>query len=109
MYKIICFTFLSSILLTASAQSVLPVPLNIKRAFDNQTRSKHGEPGKNYWQNKASYNIDVQFSPENRVVKGHETIVYENNSPDTLKEIVFKLYPNLYSKGAQRLVNIDTS
>ena len=32
-------------------------------------------------------------------------IGYTNNSRDTLKEIVFKLYPNIYKKGASRLTN----
>jgi hypothetical protein len=65
-----------------------------------------GKPGKNYWQNAAVYNIAVNFDPATRVIKGSETITYTNNSPDTLKEIVFKLYPNIYKKGASRLMNI---
>ncbi len=91
------------------AQATLPVPLNIQAAFDEHTRSADGKPGKNYWQNKASYNINVDFSPATRLIKGHELISYENNSPDTLSEIAFKLYPNIYKKGSQRLVNIEAA
>ena len=87
------------------AQTTLPVPLNIKAAFDKETRSTDGKPGRNYWQNHAVYNIDVNFDPATRLIKGTAMIGYTNNSRDTLKEIVFKLYPNIYKKGASRLTN----
>ncbi len=45
-----------------------------------------GKPGKNYWENHANYNIQVNFDPATQLLRGHETITYENNSPDTLKE-----------------------
>ena len=41
------------------------------------------------------------------MVSGEEEIVYTNRSSDTLREILFKLYPNLYKKGSPRLVNIQ--
>ncbi|MEP7166178.1 MAG: M1 family metallopeptidase [Ferruginibacter sp.] len=100
---LICTIFL---LHDLPAQTTLPVPLNIKAAFDKGTRSADGKPGKNYWQNNAVYNIDVNFDPATRLVKGTVMINYTNNSPDTLNEIVFKLYPNIYKKGSSRLVNI---
>ncbi|MEO8771223.1 MAG: M1 family metallopeptidase [Ferruginibacter sp.] len=107
MLKYACIICIFSLSLTSFGQTVLPVPLNIQEAFNKQTRSKDGKPGKNYWQNKAYYDINVNFSPATRLIKGSTSIVYENNSPDTLKEIVFKLYPNLYKKGSSRLMNID--
>jgi len=85
------------------AQTILPVPVNIRAAFDKGTRSSNGKPGKNYWQNYAAYTIDINFDPATRLIKGTVAITYTNNSPDTLKEIVFKLYPNIYKKGAPRL------
>jgi len=89
------------------AQVTLPVPLNLKATYDKGTRSTDGRPGKNYWQNKAVYAIDVKFNPETRLVSGTANITYTNNSPDTLKEILFKLYPNLYKKGSPRLMRIE--
>ena len=91
------------------AQPALPVPRNILAAFDKHTRSMDGKPGKNYWQNRADYDISVNFSPSTRLLTGTESIVYENHSPDTLNEIVFKLYPNLFKKGSQRMVSIDSA
>lgn len=92
--------------LEVSGQKSLPIPLNIKSAFDKGTRSMDGKPGKNYWQNHASYTMDLNFSPITRLLSGKENIVYTNNSPDTLREIVFKLYPNIYKKGSARATNI---
>ena len=105
--KIISSLFCIIFLLQAlPAQTVLPVPLNIKMTYDKGTRSVDGRPGKNYWQNTAAYSIDVTFNPATRVINGTALINYTNNSPDTLNEIVFKLYPNIYKKGAVRLMNI---
>ncbi len=107
MRKICFLSFLVSLSVTLGAQVTLPIPLNMKKAYDNGTRSLNGLPGKNYWQNRANYNIDVAFEPSTRLLKGTEHIVYFNNSPDTLKEIVFKLYPNIYKKGSSRLANFQ--
>ena len=83
------------------AQS-LPVARNYQQAYDKNTRTADGKPGADYWQNKATYNINVNFAPATRIISGSEEIVYTNNSPDTLNQIWFKLYPNLYKKGAVR-------
>ena len=85
---------------TSFAQQSLPIlEKNIQIAYNKQTRNITGKPGPKYWQNKADYNINVNFNPATRLVKGTVNIVYVNNSPDTLKELWFKLYPNLYKKG----------
>ncbi len=87
----------------APTQSQLSLPLNVQAAIDKGTRTASGQPGPHYWQNKADYSIRVKFDPRTRLISGHETIVYTNNSPDTLRQLLFKLYPNLYKKGASRL------
>src|ERR1700694_4550565 len=83
-------------------QISLPVPVNLQAAYNNGTRTINGTPGKNYWQNSADYNIRINFDPKTRNLSGTVAIDYSNNSPDTLKEVIFKLYPNLYKKGAIR-------
>ncbi|MEI9958606.1 MAG: hypothetical protein WDM90_20385 [Ferruginibacter sp.] len=106
MKKLILFATVLLFIQNLQAQTTLPIPVNIKKAFDKGTRSADGKPGKNYWQNHAVYNIDVNFEPTTRLVKGVVNIDYTNNSNDTLKEIVFKLYPNIYKKGAERLMEV---
>ncbi len=61
-----------------------------------------GKPGKNYWQNTARYNITISAMPPDRKVSGTETITYFNNSPDTLKMILVKLFLNIHKPGAPR-------
>ena len=84
---------------TACAQHGLPVPAEVQKAYDKGTRDLSGRPGKNYWQNHADYSLKVNFNPETRLITGQVEIKYQNNSPDTLKQLWFKLYPNLYKKG----------
>jgi hypothetical protein len=83
-------------------QTTLYMPLNIKKAYDNNTRSYSGKPGKNYWQNKAGYDIQVTFEPATNKISGTEKLVYINNSPDTLRDVNFRLFPNLFQKGSIR-------
>ncbi len=107
MKKIYVIALLVSVNVAAFSQVKLPVPTNIQNAFDKETRSVSGAPGKNYWQNRADYDVAVNFDPQTRLLDGKETIIYQNKSPDTLKSLVFKLYPNLYKKGSQRLMSIQ--
>src|SRR3978361_2041655 len=77
---LISFCFL---LIHVQSQS-LPVARNYQQAYDKNTRTSDGKPGANYWQNKATYNINVSFAPSTRIISGTEEIIYTNNSPDTL-------------------------
>ncbi len=92
--------------LVLEAQDTLPTPRNILSAYNKGTRSITGAPGKNYWQNRADYSIQVNFDPVTRLVTGTADIDYTNNSPDTLRSILFKLYPNLYKMGSDRTMII---
>ncbi|MCK4664121.1 MAG: M1 family metallopeptidase [Bacteroidales bacterium] len=84
----------------------LYMPKNIKNAYDKDTRSFDGKPGNNYFQNTVDYTIDVDFVPQSRLLKGEEKIVYKNNSPDSLKTIVIRLYADFFRKGNKRNYNI---
>lgn len=86
----------------ANAQVNLSRPVNISKAYKKGTRSDTGKPGDKYWQNTADYHIKVSFEPKTRLLKGTVDIDYVNNSPDTLTQLLFKLYPNLYKKGVAR-------
>ena len=94
---------------TAFAQQALVAPASIQKAYINGTRDISGKPGKEYWQNRANYKLKINFNPSSREIKGIAEIVYFNNSPDTLKQLWFKLYPNLYKKGVARKSDIDDS
>lgn len=78
------------------------IPLNLKEAYKNGTRAMNGKPGENYWQNSANYDMEINFDPESRGLKGKSEITYFNNSPDTIKEIVIHTFPNIFQKGSAR-------
>lgn len=107
MQRIACFLVVL-IAHTAIAQTTLPTPTNFNKLYSQGTRQLSGAPGKNYWQNTGNYDIAIRFDPATRIITGTETIVYTNNSPDELKQIWFKLYPNLYKKGSQRLMTVES-
>ncbi|SCW84444.1 M1 family metallopeptidase [Mucilaginibacter sp. NFR10] len=91
----------------ALAQQSLPIAVNLQKTYTKGTRTTTGAPGKNYWQNTADYKIKVNFDPKTRLLSGTVGIDYVNNSPDTLKRVQFKLYPNLYKKGSARQMQVS--
>ncbi|MFI5133446.1 MAG: M1 family metallopeptidase [Chitinophagales bacterium] len=98
------YTSLAAVFLfsfSVSAQD-LYMPRDIKQAYTKETRSMDGKPGKNYWQNHGVYNITVTAMPPDRNIKGVETIIYFNNSSDTLRNPVIRLFLNIHKPGAPR-------
>jgi hypothetical protein len=74
----------------------LYTPRNIKEAYQKASRSNDGKPGENYWQNHGKYTMEIMVNPETKIVTGSETIVYENNSKDSLKTVVIRFVNNLH-------------
>src|SRR6056297_1561585 len=87
-----------------------PVPNSIEEeipkafygAYSEGTRTFSGKPGSNYWQQYASYDMDVTLDPENKTVSGNSTITYYNNSPDTLGQLFLELSQNVHKEGVVR-------
>ncbi len=90
------------ITISVYSQYSLYMPLDIKKAYDNGTRAYDGNPGPNYWQNHSEYSIKAAIDPQTRLLTGEEEIIYHNESPDTLKQIVLRLYQDLYKPGNAR-------
>lgn len=80
----------------------LYIPKEYQKAYEAGTRSYTGAPAENYYQNTANYDIKANFDPESGILEGKETIKYFNNSPDTLKNLVIRVYMNFFQKGVQR-------
>lgn len=49
-----------------------------------------------YWQQELRYKIDATLNEAEKSITASETIVYKNNSPDTLSFIWFHIWPNAY-------------
>ncbi|MGH7443304.1 MAG: M1 family metallopeptidase, partial [Longimicrobiales bacterium] len=84
--------------------AVQPVPYTnaFAAAIARGTRTAEGVPGARYWQQRVAYHIDAELDPATARLSGVETIDYQNNSPDTLRELHFMLYQNAYAPGVQR-------
>ncbi len=100
-----CSTISSFSLLTALCMAAFPsapfaqplyIPRDIEQAYQKQSRSLSGKPGDKYWQNRATYTIEAVVEPRSKRVSGTETILYQNNSPDSLRRIWLKLIQNIH-------------
>ncbi|MBW7839135.1 MAG: M1 family metallopeptidase [Chitinophagaceae bacterium] len=80
----------------------LYMPRNIKKAIANGTRTTTGQPGAKYWQNKGKYDMQIKVTPETGIVSGSESIVYSNNSPDTLRSLAIRFVNNVNKKNSPR-------
>lgn len=98
---IIVFFFVSQIGAKAQTEQRF-ISRTFQEAVENGTRTFKGVPGPNYWQNKSSYSINAIIDPLTAKLSGTATIVYFNNSPDTLDRIVFNLYQDIYREGNSR-------
>lgn len=99
--KRIAFLFAIAFSTTSFSQSIYQ-SATVRSAFKKGTRTITGKPGVAYWQNSGDYNIHVNFNPATNLLSGEETIVYSNNSPDTLKRLIIRLFPDHYKKGVKR-------
>ncbi|MBW4362619.1 M1 family metallopeptidase [Flavobacterium taihuense] len=85
----------------------LYMPRNIKEAYAKETRSMDGKPGKKYWQNHGKYTMDITVNTTTKIVSGTETIIYENNSGDTLRNMVIRFVNNLHKPSSPRSGNVS--
>ena len=63
---------------------------------DNPNYWKNKLPYKDYWQQDVHYKIDAYIDEETDIINAEQTLVYWNNSPDTLKYVYFHLYQNAF-------------
>jgi len=62
----------------------------------NKYRAADGEPGPDYWTNKASYKISATLDTSKDAIKGSVSIYYTNNSPQALPFLWLYLDQNLF-------------
>ena len=108
--KILCILIFSMGTVFVSLAQIndkLTIPLNIQHAYNTGTRSYDGYPGKLYWINRSVYSIKVRINPYAGILTGSESISYFNESPDTLNQLVFRTYWDVFRKGNSRDWQID--
>ena len=60
------------------------------------TRFASGEPGSDYWQNRADYQLSAKLNDANDEITGSSVITYTNNSPDKMSFLWMYLDQNLF-------------
>ena len=60
------------------------------------TRSASGQPGAEYWQNRADYVLTAKLNESNNEIIGTDIITYTNNSPDKLSFLWMNVDQNLF-------------
>jgi hypothetical protein len=76
----------------AQLETLLPTP--------NSYRTASGAPGKDYWQQRADYDIKVSLDDAKQAITGRETITYTNLSPDVLPYLWVQLDQNILDKNS---------
>ncbi len=71
------------------------IPTRFKQAVENGTRTENGEPGPDYWQQYSEYDMEVKILPKKKMLQGSGSVVYHNNSPDTLGRLFLEIDQNL--------------
>ena len=69
----------------------------------NSYRTASGAPGRDYYQQKVDYIMDIELDDENKKIYGEEEITYTNNSPDELSYLWIQLDQNIRKKDAPAL------
>lgn len=69
-------------------------------ATPNDQRTASGAPGKDYWQQRADYNMKIRLDDETQRIYGEEVITYYNNSPDVLYYLWLQLDQNNMAKNS---------
>ncbi|MFV5700800.1 M1 family metallopeptidase [Flavobacterium sp. XS2P12] len=65
------------------------------------TRSASGQPGAEYWQNRADYKLTAKLDEKNNEITGTGIITYTNNSPDKLAFVWMNLDQNLFKSDSR--------
>lgn len=63
---------------------------------------------KGYWQQRADYEMKIDFDDSNHQYTGRQKITYRNNSPDTLHHLFYHLYFNAFQPGSMMDVRSRT-
>lgn len=61
-----------------------------------------------YWQQHAGYTMEVDMNVKNYQYTGKQTLVYANNSPDTLTQVFYHLYFNAFQPGSEMDIRSKT-
>lgn len=67
----------------------------------SKTRSVSGQPGPEYWKNRADYKLSAALNDEKNEISGTAIITYTNNSPDKMTFLWMYLEQNLFKEDSR--------
>jgi hypothetical protein len=74
----------------------IPITASIRRALASGTRDSTGRPTARYWQLRTDYTVRARLDTATSTLTGSERVVIRNASPDTLRQLVLRLDPNIF-------------
>ncbi|MEY4710073.1 MAG: aminopeptidase, partial [Bacteroidota bacterium] len=103
--RILTLYILLALFAPATHAQTTPATPNItaNNAFQNPSNPhywKYKKPYEGYWQQDVHYTINAILNEQDELINGQETLVYTNNSPNTLTEAYFHLYQNAVQPGS---------
>ena len=78
-------------------------------SYGDDIRTASGKPGAKYWQNAASYKIDVSLDDNTHGLSGSVQVQYTNNSPETLPFLWMQLDQNIYNDSSRSVAQTEVS
>jgi hypothetical protein len=69
----------------------------------SEQRRASGAPRVSYWQQEVDYRIQVELGEKCQEIRGSETVVYHNHSPDELRYLWVQLDQNRFAQDADAL------
>jgi hypothetical protein len=85
-----------------AVRRTIPITKGFRGALEAGSRDSSGTPAAHYWQLKTDYTIRAALEPATSTVTGQETIRLANNSPDTMRVVMLRLYQNLFAPNVAR-------
>ena len=74
----------------------IPISNSIRRALAAGTRDSSGRPAARAWQLRVDYAIEARLDTATSSLTGRERVTIHNTSPDTLRQVVLRLDPNVF-------------
>ena len=62
-----------------------------------------------YWQQAVDYTIEVALDHKAAQYKGNQTVIYTNNSPETLHKVFFHQYFNAFKPGSEMAIRLKNA
>jgi len=91
---------------TAAGARPIPGPVYESAAFTRAvaraTRTRSGVPGPHNWVQHPRYAIRATLDVQRHRLEGRETVVYRNDSPDSLVQVAVHLRQNAFAAGSPR-------